>query len=123
MIKPLIKIISSFAEGEKYCICNTALVKTSCKISVGGDEGLDCMFVQSDLHKDCPQSYSTLLFAFEGRDLNTLIQIYLTLPKRQILDSSKLKVYADDNFKLYENGKKLSKWVEKHCGKRRNCLI
>ena len=29
-----------------------------------------------------------------------------------ILDSSKLKVFADDNFEFDENGRKLSKWVE-----------
>ena len=38
-------------------------------------------------------------------------------PKRQILDSSKVKEFADDNFKIHENGRKLSKWVEKHRGK------
>ena len=35
--------------------------------------------------------------------------------------SSKLKESADDNFKFDQNGRKLSKQVEKHCGKRRNC--
>ena len=44
-------------------------------------------------------------------------------PKRQILDSSKLKEFADDNFKFDENGRKLAKRVEKHCGKRRNCSL
>ena len=29
-----------------------------------------------------------------------------------MLDSSKLKEFADDNFKFDENGIKLSKWVE-----------
>ena len=29
-------------------------------------------------------------------------------PKRQILDSSKLKEFADNNFKFDENGRKLS---------------
>ena len=35
-----------------------------------------------------------------------LLTLDLSLPflKRQILDCSKLKVFADDNFKLYENG-------------------
>ena len=33
-------------------------------------------------------------------------------PKRQILDSSKLKEFADDNSKFDENGRKLSKQVE-----------
>ena len=33
-------------------------------------------------------------------------------PKRQILDSSKLKEFADDNFKFVENDRKLSKQVE-----------
>ena len=39
------------------------------------------------------------------------------LPKRQTLDSSRLKEFADDNFKFYENGKKLSIWVENRVGK------
>ena len=33
-------------------------------------------------------------------------------PTRQILDSSKLKDFADDNFRFDENGRKLSKRVE-----------
>ena len=33
-------------------------------------------------------------------------------PKQQISDSSKLKEFADDNFKVDENGRKLSKQVE-----------
>ena len=33
-------------------------------------------------------------------------------PKRQSLDSSKLKELADDNFKLDESGRMFSKWVE-----------
>ena len=39
---------------------------------------------------------------------------YLSEPvtRRQILDSSKLKEFADDNFKVDESGRKLSKWVE-----------
>ena len=39
------------------------------------------------------------------------------LIRRQILDSSKLKEFADDNFKFDENGRKLSKWVENTVGK------
>ena len=38
-------------------------------------------------------------------------------PKRQILDSSKLKEFADDNFKLDKNGGKFSKRVENPVGK------
>ena len=41
----------------------------------------------------------------------------LPFPKRQILDSSKQEEFADDNFKLDENGRKLSKWVENTVGK------
>ena len=33
------------------------------------------------------------------------------------MDSSKLKEFADDNFKFDENGRKLSKWVENTVGK------
>ena len=34
------------------------------------------------------------------------------MTRQQILDSSKLKEFADDNFKFDENGRKLSKQVE-----------
>ena len=36
----------------------------------------------------------------------------LTLSKRQILNCSKLKEFAVDNFKFDENGRKLSKWIK-----------
>ena len=39
------------------------------------------------------------------------------ITRRQILDSSKLKEFADDNFKFDENGRKLSKQVENTVGK------
>ena len=39
------------------------------------------------------------------------------ITRRQILDSSKLKEFADVNFKFDENGKKLSKHVENYVGK------
>ena len=42
----------------------------------------------------------------------------LPITKQQILDSSKLKEFADDNFKFDENGSKLSKQVENNVGKR-----
>ena len=38
-------------------------------------------------------------------------------PKHQILDSSKLNELTDDNFELYENGRKFSKWKENTVGK------
>ena len=39
------------------------------------------------------------------------------LPDDKILDSSKLKEFADDNFKFDENGRKLSKRAENTLGK------
>ena len=41
----------------------------------------------------------------------------LTHYQTTILDSSKLKEVADDNFKFVENGRKLSKQVENTVGK------
>ena len=38
-------------------------------------------------------------------------------PKRQILDSSKLREFADDNFKFDENAREFSKRVENAVGK------
>ena len=45
---------------------------------------------------------------------NNLISLLSSpFPKRQILDSSKLKQSADDNFKFDENGRKFFKRIEK----------
>ena len=41
----------------------------------------------------------------------------LTLYKRQILDSSKLKMFADDSFNFDENGGEFFKWLENTVGK------
>ena len=41
----------------------------------------------------------------------------LPITRRQILDSSKLKEFADENFKFDKNGRKLSKRVENTVGK------
>ena len=41
----------------------------------------------------------------------------LTLSKRQILDTSKLKEFADDNSKFDEQGRKFSKRIENTLGK------
>ena len=38
-------------------------------------------------------------------------------PKRQIVDSSKLKEFADDNLEFDENGSKFSKQIENTVGK------
>ena len=43
--------------------------------------------------------------------------------RRQILDSSKLKKFADDNFKLDEKLQKVIQTSGKYCGKRRNCSL
>ena len=43
-------------------------------------------------------------------------------PKRQILDSSKFKEFADDNFKFDEGSRMLFKQVE-NTGERRNCSL
>ena len=42
---------------------------------------------------------------------------YQPFPKQQILDSSKLKEFADDNSKTDENGRKFNQRVENTVGK------
>ena len=42
---------------------------------------------------------------------------------QQILDSSKLKEVADDNFKFDEKLQKVLQTGRKQCGKRRNCSL
>ena len=44
-------------------------------------------------------------------------QNFNPLPEDKILDSSKLKEFADDNFKFDKNGRKLSRRVENTVGK------
>ena len=46
-----------------------------------------------------------------------------SFPKRQILDATKLKEFADDNFKFDENGTKFSKRLENTVGKEKNCSL
>ena len=46
----------------------------------------------------------------------SLFSYYKPITRRQILDSSKLKELADNNFKFDENGRKLSKQVENTVG-------
>ena len=43
--------------------------------------------------------------------------MFKPFPKRQILDHSTLKGFADDNFTFDENGRKFSKRVENTVGK------
>ena len=43
--------------------------------------------------------------------------LFLPFPKQQILDSSKLKEFADNNFKFDENGRKITRRVENTVGK------
>ena len=44
---------------------------------------------------------------------------FLSFPKRQILDSPKLKDFPDGIFKFYENGRKFAIQVETTAGKRK----
>ena len=48
--------------------------------------------------------------------LSPFVQLY-PFPKRQILDSPKLKEFSDDNFEVDENGGKFSERVENTVGK------
>ena len=53
-----------------------------------------------------------------GKVLKPMIHLVVKpCPKRQILDSSKLKQFADDNIKFDEIGRKLSKQVKNTVGK------
>ena len=62
-----------------------------------GSKGFSCMVIQHS--------------GFNGRGSKKLLSLSYPITRRQILDSSKLKEFADGNFKSDENGRKLSKWV------------
>ena len=53
---------------------------------------------------------------------NTTGELVKPCPKQQILNSSKLRQSADDNFEFDEKSRKFSKRVE-NTGKRRNCSL
>ena len=59
----------------------------------------------------------------QGEHLSLFCSLYITIiwyqpiTRRQILDSSKLKDFADNNLKFEENGRKLFKPVENTVGK------
>ena len=46
-----------------------------------------------------------------------MIATQLNINVRPILDSSKLKEFADDIFRFAKNGRKFSEWVENTAGK------
>ena len=64
-------------------------------------------------------SLSLLWAAFE----TTVEVLFCELFTRQILDSSKVKEFADNNFKSDENRSKLSKQVENIVGKGEICSL
>ena len=63
-----------------------------------------------DLMFSSPQRY-LLSYGARQREYNCK-----PFPKRQILDSSELNEFVDDNFKFVENGRKLSKGLENTVG-------
>ena len=58
----------------------------------------------------------------DGENAAKPLLFALPITRLQILDSSKLKDFADDNFKFDKNGRKLSKQVENTVGKGENAL-
>ena len=52
-----------------------------------------------------------------GKAAARYLGLYKPFPRRQILVSSKLNEFADDNFDFKENGRTFSKWVENTVGK------
>ena len=55
-------------------------------------------------------------------NIRTSGSFLLPFPKRQFLDSSKLKELAEDNFKFDENGRKFFKLVENTVEKEKSLL-
>ena len=66
--------------------------------------------------KHCGEKRNCLLH--NGFNIYFIIWVTYPFPKPQISNASKLKEFADDNFKLNENGRKFPKWVENTVRKR-----
>ena len=89
-----------------------------CEISIDlpGREHIRKMTVYAYLNVQIPQVNDNVIYN------RKLIVVALTLnsypfAKQEILDSSKLKEFVDDNFKFYTNGRKFLNWVENTVGK------
>ena len=71
-----------------------------------------------------PQYFQMILFTvIKTLELWFMWQRFDPFPKRQLIDSSKLKEFADDNFKFEEKWHKVSKRIENTVGKKRNCSL
>ena len=75
-----------------------------------------CYKIQSNSKLLNLKALSTQNSTFSQKKKKKLKNLYLPIT-RQILDWSKLKQPAEDNFKFDENIRKLSKWVENTVGK------
>ena len=58
-----------------------------------------------------------------GREHLFNLHVLTPVSRRQILDSSKLKDFADDNLKFEEKRLRVIQTGRKHCEKRRNCSL
>ena len=53
-----------------------------------------------------------MIYLFSNERLHTSLNVLEPFPKYQILDSPKLKEFADDNSNCDQNVRKFFKWVE-----------
>ena len=102
-------------ESRKFIFCDWT--KTTISHSTGNWK--DRIFnTKTKINLTIIEKFLGLLFTTEWRLFKPLrIKPSQLFTKRQILDLSKPKEFADDNFKFDENGGKFSKWVENTGGK------
>ena len=74
--------------------------------------------VQSDLDLHCQQKGKSYHIIYSLTELSFCYNSHNSFPNKTFLDSSKLKQFANNNFKFDENGRKFSKQVENTVGKR-----
>ena len=76
------------------------------------------IYQQCRSRSDCKKKTCSLILTYTvGQKASEPLSTTYPFPKPQLLDSSKLKEFADDNFKFNENGRKVTKWVENTMGK------
>ena len=102
--------------GEKINPYQKVLIQYQTSTSLQSDLDLHCTRSVRDTKERQCKSFTIQSQVLPNLQKN-LRGITLTFPKWQILDCSKLKELADDNFKFDENGRKFSKRVENTVGK------
>ena len=109
-------------ENMSFVTLLAVLVSVLMNAFVNGQDNQTCkcflyFSIRPFIRSTILQSVRLIELPFSFPAIHLIPSINKPITRRQILDSSKLKEFADDNFKFDENERKLSEPVENTVGK------